>query len=425
MKKIKVAYIYILVLLFLSLKMYQSTPLEPIFTVVQSVFLVCTLAFVIVYYVHLFVNRSVAQNCVAYFAVLMFIIPVISAFSTKINFGQPLLLGLLSERNWFVISAALSIYYLLITKRIKFYELENIFVFIAVASLIIYCSFYFFVEPWANDDGVGFGKITESRGVRFHFVEFFIKFGLIYFFIKLFTFKKFSYLCLTLLFLSYIVFLNGGRTYLIVSLLVMACYFIFNAGLNRFIFYALVSSTVLAFSMSLFLLLMPDLLLSKVSFFAEMFNTVFSGKEGSDMSSNARIWTANTVIDYFTANPYAMLFGAGNVSNQFNDGWSTYFSYFYPSDIGWLGGFFQYGLFGIIFLWAYPTFMVLKLLHKTMKIDNDFINAIRYMLVFVLLTPQQSVPFFQIFTLLLPLFILFAFVENNEKENHVVCTTKS
>ena len=98
---------------------------------------------------------------------------------------------------------------------------------------------------------------------------------------------------------------------------------------------------------------LPGFLENLVNNFSEMF-TVLLGEESNDSSSNARIWTTLIVLDYFENHPLSLWFGTGRISNQWNGGYESFFGYFYPADIGLLGGLFINGIIGMLFLFIIP-----------------------------------------------------------------------
>jgi hypothetical protein len=189
----------------------------------------------------------------------------------------------------------------------------------------------------------------------------------------------------------------------------MGVYTLFNSKIYNWVFYFCSIVILCGFSLAAIHMLYPELLTSKVEFYTQMFEVFFTGQESSDPSSNARIYATEIVIDYFYANSDALLFGFGKVSHQFNDGWESIFGYFYPSDIGLLGGFFLYGVVGLILLYIIPIYISIKVLRETSLIKNNFIITVRYVLISVLLLFQQHAGFFAIMTIVVPLFILKAY----------------
>jgi hypothetical protein len=104
-----------------------------------------------------------------------------------------------------------------------------------------------------------------------------------------------------------------------------------------------------------------------------------------------------------------MWFGIGKVSNHFNDGFSSIFGYFYPSDIGLLGGVLLYGIIGAIFIYALPMIFAVKLLKDLAPCKSDFILSMKYSLLFAMVMPQQEVLFFEPVNFAIPFVVLLAY----------------
>jgi hypothetical protein len=56
-----------------------------------------------------------------------------------------------------------------------------------------------------------------------------------------------------------------------------------------------------------------------------------------------------------------LFWGAGKLSQHWNEGLKSIFGYFYPTDIGIIGAIFTYGIFGVI-LMSFQLFFSEKML---------------------------------------------------------------
>ena len=54
------------------------------------------------------------------------------------------------------------------------------------------------------------------------------------------------------------------------------------------------------------------------------------------------------MLNYVLDNFYTLLLGVGELSNQFSDGYRTYFGYFIPEDLGVFGSIFVFGVIGFL-----------------------------------------------------------------------------
>ena len=193
-------------------------------------------------------------------------------------------------------------------------------------------------------------------------------------------------------------------------------YYSFNYSLSRFVLTTIKLLLFLFFALIAIQILMPDYLERMGNLFAQMF-TVFKGEESQDVSANARISASLIVVNYFEAHSLSIWLGTGSVSNQWNDGYSSIFGYFYPSDIGILGGLFVYGIAGLVFLFLIPLFITSQTLRMVSGKGDVFIMSLKYLLVLELLKSIQGSFYFVPIAYIIPLFILMAYFKLQERSH--------
>jgi hypothetical protein len=401
-------FILLLILLFTS-KFFQSTPFESLFFQIQIIFLVLILIFIAFYLLNIFNKHLVINKIMIYFLLLILIIPIYSSFRANIEFGQPYYYGILSQRDWLLIGSGVFIYYKLINNRISFNQIEKSFLIMTWVSLIFFTFIVLTFDASQLSKDSKFVFDTADRGLRFKFQNFFITFGAIYYFIKFNTHKKKIDLLILLLFFAYILFIIQGRTYILILAFTFLLYYIFNYPINKIV---MIFFKILIFIISGILIIQmiaPDYLDRMSNLFLEMFK-VLSGEESKDNSSNARIWTSLIVMNYFETSDLSLYFGTGRISQQWNNGYERLFGYFYPEDIGLLGGVFLYGLFGILMLVIIPYYWIIREI-RTLKKNNTyvFIQAVKYMLVLSIIRLLQGGLYFGPDIWLVLFFILYAY----------------
>lgn len=161
---------------------------------------------------------------------------------------------------------------------------------------------------------------------------------------------------------------------------------------NRLSVFAVKIINVLLFLVSVIVIIQiiyPEYIEVMSNLFMQMF-IVLGGEESNSASSNARLWTSTIIFDYFDAHPSSLWFGTGKISNQWNDGYERLFGYFYPSDVGILGGLFLHGFFGMVFLMIIPLILTIKEIKKAKVVDNSFIITIKYLLMLSILRLPQG-----------------------------------
>ena len=400
-------FIIVSALLIFSVKMFQSTPFEDFFFRIHAVFLIISLIFVGLYTANnINKNRKINSN-IKYFLLLMLLGPFYSAMMAHIEFDQPILYGLLSQRGWAVIGAALFLYYAISTKDNILKIVELSFVILAWSSLFYFSYLYLTFDIESVDAESNFAKLTESRGLRLKLNEYFITFGILFYFIKFYSSKSVKYFIYFAIFASYVIFLFQGRTYIIQLIIVMSIYLYRSGNLSTFII-RMISIALTLTGLILFLYFFaPDFVSRFYDIFLQMF-IVLGGSESLDSSSNARIYQSAIVFDYFALNPDSIWWGVGKLSHQWNDGYQSIFGYFFPSDIGLLGGLFQFGVLGMIFVWLIPVILSIKLI-KSVEVTgiSIFIITFQYLLVYYMIKSINTGNYvFFIYEYILVFFIL-------------------
>ncbi|MDD5322163.1 MAG: hypothetical protein PHD43_16440 [Methylococcales bacterium] len=409
-----------------TLKFFQSTPFETLFFQLQAGFLGLILFFLTGYTTTFLINRNRFNKVVLYYLLLIAILPFYSAYRAGIEFGQPFIYGFLSERGWLLLGVGIWFYYQLSTKRMTFATIESAFVFMAWASLIVFSFIILTYDPnqlESAEEASKLAEMTEDRGLRFKFQTFFITFGAIYYFIKSSIENSPKDFVFLFLFLGYILFIVQGRTYMMALAATFLLYYWFNYSLGRFTLTAIKLALFLFFALIAIQILLPDYLERMSYLFAEMFR-VLTGEESQEYSANARLNASQSVLNYFEAHPLSIWLGTGSVSNQWNDGYKSIFGYFYPSDIGVLGGLFVYGIVGSVFVFLIPLVILIQTLRKVSVKGDIFIISLKYLLVIALVTSIQGSLYFAANMYIITLFVLLAYFKLQERLNVNQHTTK-
>ncbi len=396
------------VILIFTTKFFQSTPFETAFFRLQAVFLLFMLFFIFVYIADILMHQKNINSKVLYFLSIVIIIPFYSAYRAHVEFGQPYIYGILSQRSWLILAVGIWFYYSLTTKKISLSTMEQAFLFMAWTSLIVFSLFALTFDPSQLTGDEKFARLTEDRGVRFKFQKFFITFGSIYYFIKYSMHKKTVDLLILFAFLTYVFFVIQGRTYILLLIGTFLLYYYLNYSLKKFFLILLKIFLFVLFVIVVIQVIMPGYIEKMVNLFAQMFS-VLGGEKSDDASANARIWQSLIVFNYFASHISSIWFGTGKVSKHWNDGYESIFGYFYPSDIGLIGGVFLYGVLGLFFLWIIPIVLKIKEIKKTKHTNNIFIVTIKYMLVLSILRSIQGGMYFGDYIWIVLLFILLAF----------------
>jgi hypothetical protein len=395
------------VILIFTTKFFQSTPIEALFFQMQALFLALILLFLLFYTVHLSLKRGKPNKVVLYYMALIAFMPLYSAIRANMEFGQPYLYGILGQRAWLILGVGIWFYYMLINRKIEMKTVESSFLFLVWASLIIFSFVVLIFDPSQLTGEESYVHVVEDIGAKFKFMSFFITFGAIYYFIKSTVYKQPKDFVILFLFLLYVVLVIKGRTYMLFLAMTFLVYWYMNFKLSRVVF--LLGKGLLLLLLTLFVvqIIAPGFLDVMLGKFGDMF-MVLTGQESDDVSANARIWTSLTVLDYFTSSPLSIWLGTGKVSNQWNDGYESLFGYFYPSDIGILGGLFLYGVLGIVLLVIIPLVWAVREIKRAKYTTSIFIQAVKYMLIMSILKQVQMGMYLGASVWIVLFFILYA-----------------
>ncbi len=402
-----------------AFKFFQSTPLEVQFFRLQAVFLGLIFVFLALYIAASLFNKRRLNTIVWYFLVLIAVIPFYSAYRASVEFGQPFVYGFLSERGWLIVGVGIWFYNILIKEKITLDTVESSFVIMAWASLLFFSLFILTYDPNQLQGAYSESKmvnVTQDRGLRFKFQLYFITFGSIYYLVKYAVHRNFKDVILLLAFLAYVIFVVQGRTYMIFLGITFLLYFWFNFPLDKLIPVMIKLMFFVFLSVLLMLALMPDYVERMSYLFVQMFD-VLQGKESLDTSANARIFQSEIVYSYFERNPLSIFLGTGSISNQWNHGYESIFGYFYPSDIGLLGGVFVYGMIGMVFIFLIPMIICIKTIRLLPEENKVFIIALKYLLIYTVIKSIQGSFYFGVTGYTIPLFILLAYIALRERSN--------
>lgn len=375
----------VITILIFTTKYFQSTPFEELFFKLQVGYILILVIFLIVYIINILLNHQNLNKFIMFILLLITILPVYSAYRAYVEFGQPMLYGFLAQRGWALLGSGILIYYLLISKKVTFVSLENSFILMAWLSLFVYTFLILTYDPSQLNSDTRFALMTEARGLRLKLSTFFITFMTVYSFIEFSMNKNNKYFIIFIIFLSYVIFFNQGRTYLLELIATLLIFIWGNFNLNKKILFFLKSFYFILIAFILIEIFSPNFLERMNTLYLQMFDIFLQG-ESQDMSSNARIWQAQIVLNYFTTHSQSFWFGTGMLSNHWNDGYKSVFGYFYPSDIGLLGVLFLYGLFGMFFVYFIPIYITFKIFKSYPKNElNTFILSMKYIIVFMVI----------------------------------------
>lgn len=342
------------ILLFMVLTITYRVFLNSILYYVQLAAEALFEAFLLVYIAGRIVNRVFTQNYrINHLEVYLFILmllPIIPAIGAYQRFGQPLIYGLGSFRDYYLMFGCLVIYNLLRSNKVTIEMVEQAFVRLAWVQLFFCYFMTFFTNPAKYQD-TGLAGANEMKGgevyYRFNMAMFF--FGSVYYTVKSFYQRKYFYLVYAGLFLAYILFLRQDRTTIIAALAAIGLFAVTGLGYRaqvltfvRFFIPVLLLSGIMA-------LAFPQVVSKYSVMFGDAFATV-TGTKAEQASESVRLAELKIALEGIRDKP---IFGNGKVSNKWIDGgYNAFYKFFYASDVGIFGQVYMYGFIGAFILYA-------------------------------------------------------------------------
>lgn len=315
------------------------------------------------------------------------VIPIVNVYMSNVEFGQPIFYGALANRGLALIGCSILLVVLVNKKLVTLFDIEKSLLWLAWLSLISFTLANIFVDPNQLDDQAGFSSEGTGEGGKLIFDTSFIVYGFFYYaFVKYgSTAAKKNHVYYALPFLAYLLFISGGRMTFVAVVLTYTILVTKWRSLSESVF-SWTKMIVLVTPLIILLTLFPPK--SLIDFETRMLqavDVVLTGKEGEDYSANARIYEINLALPYIEKNTFL---GNGYISNQWRDGFKGVVGYFHPTDIGFYGVLYIYGVFGLL-LFSGQIFFLLKYGQQIPVHAGPFSrlsNSVKAFMLFILVT---------------------------------------
>lgn len=374
-KKNTLIYLFLVFFFALLFRVAARTPIIAGLYLIEAACQVLLLFFFL-FYVIKSLNNHLRFSSIEILVISFMFIPLLAAYSAYSTFRQPLIYGILAQRNFYFIISGLFLLSLLKKNVIKPEYVQKAFVTLAWASLILFSAMILTVNPEKYMDTELVRYSVAKGGYIFLFNVVFIIFGCIYYMIKYFATKKPSTLLCSAIFFLYLLVVRQDRTITLSTSAALFFFFLKNLSFRAKIRYSAYFIFLAAGMLLLLKILAPEFIDRNVEMYSNAFAT-FEGETTKEGSTNARLYETAIAVKYILKSP---LLGNGDLSRQWNGGYERLFGYFFPSDVGIIGAVFIYGIIGTFlvntqFLFAYKYIKVIQLL------KNDvFFQSCKYFL---------------------------------------------
>ena len=264
---------------------------------------------------------------------LLGVIPILAGISARMEFGQPLIFGLLAQRDMALVFGSV----ILLQAFRRYPRLldatETALMIVVWGTLSIYIGVMILFDPAdlaSREIGIVTGGAV-SRAV-FKFDHLFIVFGFLYYGFRGFRRRSWSDYGLALVLLAWLIVGAGGRSMLLAAIGSYVLLVILRSNWSRRLTW-LASATVVSLSLiSILYALAPGSIAGLGQKFSAAALVLATGESGEDFSSNSRILQFLLVLPYLLSN---WLLGSGVLSNQWHGGYDGVLgAYFFPSDRG-------------------------------------------------------------------------------------------
>jgi len=370
---------FILFLIYTStFRIFATLPLETLHQTL-STFSIIVLA--VFYVIHTLLNLK--NFYITKLDVIMWIVVVVNFLAAHqgfIVFKQPYYFGIMAQRSVILSFSGILLITLLEKGYITIQQVERSFVGISLVLLVVFYSFFLFVNPerFVDQEFVVYSPI---RGYRYRFQFGIVIMLLFYSLFKISEEDKRRFYVPVILILFYLIFFLQSRTTLVVMAIVLMIYFIRNFTLREKVRNILIWVPVAVTVLLILVSLGYTSLFEKYQVLYQNVLSVFLGETTDEASSAVRYMEFNTALTYIDKNPFL---GNGFISNQWNGGWRDLLGYFYPVDIGILGNIFVFGLLGTFLL--YLPFLFSFNISQNVSSKNVFFKTCEYMILFFFLS---------------------------------------
>ncbi|MBL7929814.1 MAG: hypothetical protein JNL47_10150 [Bacteroidia bacterium] len=307
---------------------------------------------------------------------LMMVFPVWSAVASAINFGQPLVYGIGTTRNFYLFLLGPFFYYLLHKKIISLVFLKNTMLAASWCTLAVFIVIYLTINPEKYPDRFFIGFNELKGGYIFKFNIAILIFALLYYSIRYLSTHRLLYLLASVPFYYMMLSIRQDRSIIIMTLLVLLIFYFKRIFFQSALRYS--ALIILLIFTGYFVIEITDYKPSEqsVNRFYNLWLTV-TGRETDESATNIR---RLEVIKAWPDIEKRFLFGNGELSPRWQDGFSRIYGYFYPSDIGIIGILYLFGVTGTLLLFV--QFLFARKIVIKLTLNDPFVITCVYYLLF-------------------------------------------
>lgn len=334
----------------LAMRSFIVSPFYEILALLEQALLAFLALFLVYSVVIGFASERYRLDLFEIVVVLLGILPIVGAFASQYEYGQPLIHGVLAFKDYYLFVSAYFIYYLLKREIIDIKHLERALMWSALISLFFFYVLSLTTNPAKYADTIIAGsQSTKGGGVYYRFNMGLIFYGAVYFFVKAIKTDRVLHLITSMFFVAYILFFRLDRTSMVACLFSMGLVWLVTASaqykLKSILYYGIPGLLAILVLTTAF----PSIVDRVVVMFWDAISTLIGENKGAGQAK-LRNYEAGIVIRQIQEHP---ILGNGRVSNTWvNGAFDHFYRFFYPSDVGFLGTVFIFGIPGTILLYT-------------------------------------------------------------------------
>lgn len=353
--------------LLLGLRVLLRSPFEDAAMYMEATYEVMLVLGFAIYLLQKAVTKTVSRFEV--YIIIICIIPFTGAFAAGYHYDQPLIYGLLAQRDFYLCLSAIFMFNALKTGFIPLDQFRRVLLGVSWTCLVIYTIVNFTVNP-APFKSTGFvGYNPLKGGYIFRFNMSILIFATFYYFTSFVkNFNKLHALYF-ILFFGYVALIRQDRTIVLTVLAGLALLVVRYVNLKRSVYilsiigaFAMVAFGGLYVTSSDFISKINDLYLNSLEVVMN-----FGAEEEVRGTGTIRIMEAQVAADGFADSP---VMGRGALSRRWEGGFNAIHGHFYPADVGILGVLFLYGIFGTVLVF-YQSILVLRYGSYVLRKNKD------------------------------------------------------
>ena len=287
-----------------------------------------------------------------YIIALLFV-PLMSGIMAYVTWQQPFYYGALTQRHIWLASGGLMLFQMLEQKKVSLDEVRKVLLLLSWGFVLylFYLNFTLDRAGFAEERAVferfyEFKEKQGDRGFRIKLPSHFIVFGVFYYYFLSQEKARFRYFSISVLFLFSMLVVIQSRSLMVATIATMLLFSLNIRSLPQTLFRLFAAALTILLVLVLYQVYDPGMFSVMAKMFENAFTVVLTGDPGNEGSSNARIKETLLVLPYIKE---SWLFGSGDISYWWRGGYEALVGHFYPTDIGWIGIVYVYGIAGLVF----------------------------------------------------------------------------